>query len=151
MAAGRSEPVANDTPPHIAAPLGWQLTWFLGRLMLIGAYLFGGFATLLHWPAASAEQAHFDLQPPALWAALTIAVEIGGSLLVLSRHLIWLEAGVLASFTLLAALLASAFWTMEGGERFTATNAFFEHIGLAGGFILVALIAARAPLLAAPA
>lgn len=119
--------------------------------MLVGAYLVGGFAKLLDWPAAVAEQAHFGLQPPALWAALTVAVEIGGSLIVLSGRRVWLGAGMLAGFTMLAALIANAFWTMEGAERFAATNAFFEHVGLAGGFVLVAIVAARAPFQAAPA
>lgn len=151
MAAGPSDRVPGDTPRLIAAILGWQPTWFLARLMLVGAYLVGGFAKLLDWPGAIAEQAHFGLQPPALWAALTIAVEIGGSLLVLSGRLVWLGAGMLAGFTVLAALIANAFWTMEGAERFAATNAFFEHVGLAGGFILVALVAARAPFQAARA
>jgi hypothetical protein len=30
-----------------------------------------------------------------------------------------------------------------GPERFGATNAFFEHMGLVGGFILVAILAYR--------
>jgi hypothetical protein len=32
---------------------------------------------------------------------------------------------------------------MHGQERFIATNAFFEHIGLVGGFVLAALLAER--------
>jgi hypothetical protein len=51
---------------------------------------------------------------------------------------------MLGVFTLLAATLANAFWTMPAGAaRFMATNAFFEHLGLAGGFVLVALVADR--------
>jgi len=38
----------------------------------------------MHFGDAVAEQAHFGLHPPALWAALAIAVEIGGSLCVVS-------------------------------------------------------------------
>ena len=52
---------------------------------------------------------------------------------------------MLGVFTVLAALTANAFWAMpQGPERFTATNAFFEHIGLIGGFVLAALVAERA-------
>ena len=46
-------------------------------------------------------------------------------------------------FTLLAAIVANAFWTMEGQDRFIATNAFFEHLGLVGGLILVAILSPR--------
>jgi uncharacterized membrane protein YphA (DoxX/SURF4 family) len=48
---------------------------------------------------------------------------------------------MLGVFTGLAALTANAFWTMQGDARFMATNAFFEHIGLIGGFVLAALVA----------
>jgi uncharacterized membrane protein YphA (DoxX/SURF4 family) len=50
----------------------------------------------------------------------------------------WLGAAALALFTLAASLLANRFWQMSGAERFGATNAFFEHLGLAGAFVLVA-------------
>jgi hypothetical protein len=35
---------------------------------------------------------------------------------------------------------------MTGHERFLATNAFFEHLGLIAGFVIAAQLAARAPL-----
>ena len=123
----------------------WPPTWFIARLMLVSAYLLGGVVKLADWPAAVAEQAHFGMSPPAFWAAATIAVEIAGSLLILSGRLVWLGAVLLGGFTVLAALVANAFWTMEGAERFASTNAFFEHIGLAGGFVIAALAAARMP------
>lgn len=136
---------ASPEPSFVHVVLDARATWFLARLALVSAYLLGGTAKALDFPGAVAEQAHFGLQPPAVWAATTIAVEILGSLLVMSRRWIWLGAGVLGVFTALAALIANAFWTMpEGHERFMATNAFFEHVGLVGGFVLVALAAHRA-------
>ena len=43
---------------------------------------------------------------------------------------------------LLAAVTANAFWLLPAGqERFMATNAFFEHLGLIGGFVLAAIVA----------
>lgn len=80
-----------------------------------------------------------------MWAGFTIAIELIGPLLILSGRLIWLGAGMLGVFTLLAAFTANAFWSMPAGpERFGATNAFFEHIGLIGGFVLAALVAEQA-------
>jgi uncharacterized membrane protein YphA (DoxX/SURF4 family) len=133
------------TPRSIAALLEWRPTFFVARLLLCGAYLLGGVVKASDWSAAVAEQAHFGMSPPALWAGLTIAVELVGPLLILTGRLVWLGAGMLGVFTLLAAITANAFWTMPGGDaRFMATNAFFEHLGLIGGFILVALVAERA-------
>ncbi|MHA6720984.1 DoxX family protein [Sphingomonas sp. RS6] len=132
-------------PRFVDAILDWRPTWFLARLLLVGAYLLGGVVKLTDLPAAIAEQAHFGMHPPAFWAALTIAVELIGPVLILWGRWIWLGAGMLGVFTLLAAFTANAFWTMPAGaERFAATNAFFEHLGLIGGFVLAALVAEQA-------
>ncbi|MDV4166430.1 DoxX family protein, partial [Rhizobium leguminosarum] len=53
----------------------------------------------------------------------------------------WAGALALAGFTLFATLIALRFWELPPGmERMMATNAFFEHLGLAGAFIIVATI-----------
>lgn len=134
----------DPEPRAVHALLDWPPVWFAARLLLVGAYAVGALAKLTDWPGAVAEQAHFGMSPPALWAALTIAVEIAGPLLILTGRLVWLGAGMLGVFTLLAAIKANAFWTMAGPARFAATNAFFEHLGLIGGFILAALVAEHA-------
>lgn len=137
--------IGRRTPAFVGTIVDHRLTWFLARLALVGAYLLGGIVKLADWSAAVAEQTHFGMTPPAIWAAVTIAVELIGPLLILSGRLVWLGAGMLGVFTLLAAITANAFWTMPAGAmRFAATNAFFEHLGLVGGFILVARIAEQA-------
>lgn len=136
--------IGVQEPRFVDAILDWRPTWFLARLALVGAYLLGGIVKATDWPSAVAEQAHFGMSPPVFWAALTIGVEIAGPILILTGRFIWLGAGMLGVFTLLAAFTANAFWAMPPGqERFMATNAFFEHIGLIGGFVLVALVAER--------
>ena len=135
---------ASGDPRFVDAMLDWRGTWFLARLALVGAYLLGGIVKLADFPAAVAEQAHFGMHPAAFWAVLTIAIEIVGPVLILSGRWVWLGAGILSVFTGLAAITANAFWTMQGQARFAATNAFFEHVGLIGGFVLAALVAEHA-------
>lgn len=133
-----------EEPRVVDAFLDWRPLWFLARLALVSAYLLGGVVKATDWPSAIAEQAHFGMSPPAFWAALTIGVELVGPILILTGCFVWLGAGMLGVFTLLAAFTANAFWAMPAGqERFMATNAFFEHVGLIGGFVLVALVAER--------
>ncbi len=132
---------AARAPRLVEAILDWRWTGFLARLALVGAYLLGGIVKASDWTAAVAEKAHFGMHPPAVWAALTIAIEIVGPLLILSGRLVWLGAGMLGVFTLFAAITANAFWAMPAGqERFMATNTFFEHLGLIGGFVLAAMV-----------
>ena len=134
----------SANPAFVEAIVQTQAAWFAARLALCGAYLLGGIVKLTDCSGAVAEQAHFGMTPPALWAAITIAIELIGPLLILTGLFVWLGAGMLGVFTALAALTANAFWTMAPGpERFAATNSFFEHIGLVGGFVLVAMLARR--------
>jgi len=135
---------STRNPRFVDAILRWPWTELLARLLLVGAYLLGGIVKLSDWPQAIAEQAHFGMHPPAFWAALTIAVELIGPVLILSRRFVWLGAGMLGVFTVLAAITANGFWAMPPGqERFMATNAFFEHLGLVGGFVLLAIVVAK--------
>ncbi|MGR4865361.1 DoxX family protein [Caulobacter sp. LARHSG274] len=135
---------ARETPRAVEAILDWPPTAHVARLALVGAYLVGAVVKLGDFAGAVAEQTHFGMSPPAFWAVLTIAVEIVGPLLILARRWAWLGAGMLGVFTLLAAFRANAFWAMAAGhDRFMATNAFFEHLGLIGGFVLVAALDRR--------
>ena len=133
-------PTSQD-PRWVDAILDWRWTWLFARVALTGAYLLGGLTKLFDFPNAVAEQDHFGLHPGALWAGLTIAVELIGPLLIISGRMVWLGAGMLGVFTGLAAIVANNFWALSGPARFAATNAFFEHIGLIAGFVLAALIA----------
>jgi uncharacterized membrane protein YphA (DoxX/SURF4 family) len=118
--------------------LGAPLVRWLALLALCAAYLQGGLVKALDFPGAIAEMNHFGLSPAAPLAIAVIALEIGASLMILSGFYRWLGALSLAGFTLLATLLANRFWEMAPPERFMAMNGFFEHIGLCGGFLLVA-------------
>jgi len=137
---------ALNPPAVVVAFLETRPTLFLAKLALVSAYVLGGMLKAADFPAAIAEQVHFGLHPPALFAVLTIVVELLGSALVMTHRWVWLGAGMLGVFTGLAAIKANAFWAMpDGPDRFMATNVFFEHLGLIGGFVLVAMLAHRAP------
>jgi uncharacterized membrane protein YphA (DoxX/SURF4 family) len=81
---------------------------------------------------------HFGLAPAGPMAVLVIVFEIGAALMILTGFYRWLGAMGLAAFTLMATFVANRFWEIAGVERFMAANAFFEHWGLVGGFLLVA-------------
>jgi len=133
-----------DTPRWVRQILRSQWIWHAARAALASAFLIGGLTKLSDFSAAVAEQEHFGLHPGGLWAAVAIAVELGGSALVVFGRLVWLGAGGLGVLTAVAMLTANDFWTMAGHERFMALNAFFEHLGLIAGLILVSARAAEA-------
>ncbi|MCK9687144.1 DoxX family protein [Scleromatobacter humisilvae] len=118
--------------------LGSVTIRWLALLALCAAYLQGGFDKVTDFAGAIAENRHFGLEPAAPLAVATIVVELGASALVLSGIQRWAGALVLAGFTLMATFVANRFWEMTQPARFMAENGFFEHIGLVGGFVLVA-------------
>ncbi|MFS2162671.1 DoxX family protein [Variovorax sp. Varisp62] len=120
----------------------WQpspvLRW-IALLLLCAAYLQGGFNKAMDFGSAVAEMNHFGVSPAAPMAAAVIVLELGASALILTGFYRWLGAVALAAFTLFATFVALRFWQMPvGQERFMAANSFFEHLGLVGGFLLVA-------------
>ena len=121
-------------------PVAATLYW-LARAGLCLAYVYSGISKLFDFNGAIAEQAHFGLSPPALFAAATIAAQLGGSALLLFARgrAAALGALGLAGFTLVATFVGHPFWHESGMERFADLNSFLEHFGLVGGFLLVAL------------
>jgi uncharacterized membrane protein YphA (DoxX/SURF4 family) len=117
---------------------GIRALHWLALLLLCAAYLQGGLNKLLDFGSAVGEMQHFGLQPAAPLAVLVIAGELGAAAMILSGRLRWLGAAWLALFTVAASFIANRFWEMAGMERFMAANSFYEHLGLAGGFLLVA-------------
>jgi uncharacterized membrane protein YphA (DoxX/SURF4 family) len=116
---------------------------FIALLGLCSAYIQGGLTKLLDFNAALAEAQHFGLPFAAGVAGATIVTELAGSALILTGFYRWLGALWLAGFTLVATFVANRFWEMEPPARFMIENAFFEHLGLIGGFLLVAWLDLR--------
>jgi transmembrane protein len=110
------------------------------RVVLCLPFWWSGLTKLLDFSGATAEMASFHLEPAWLFNALTIFVQLGGSLLVILNRWTWLGAGALGVFTALATVLAHQFWTLEGIERARELNTFLEHLAIIAGFVLVAMI-----------
>lgn len=130
----RRLPMVTRVAARCATP---PLRW-LALLGLCAAYIQGGLTKLFDFSSAIAEMNHFGLAPAVPFAVLTIALELIASIMILSGIYRWLGALSLAGFTLLATFVANRFWEALPPERFMMTNSFFEHLGLVGGFILIA-------------
>jgi len=117
------------------------VTRTVALLALCAAYIQGPLTKIFDFTGAMAEMDHFGLHPTAVFAAAVIMFELCASAMVVSGILRWAGALALAGFTLLATLMALRFWELAPGmDRMMAANAFFEHLGLAGAFIIVAAI-----------
>src|SRR5258705_1876892 len=110
------------------------------RVVLWLPFWWSGLTKLLDFSGGTAEMAALGLEPAWLLNALTIFVQLGGSLLVILNRWTWLGAGALGVFTALATVLAHQFWTLDGVERARELNTFLEHLAIIAGFVLVAMI-----------
>jgi uncharacterized membrane protein YphA (DoxX/SURF4 family) len=133
-------PIPTVARHHVLASRLHRAIRWCCLLLLCSAYLQGGLVKAFDFPAALAEMEHFGLAPARPLAVLTIAGELGAALLVLTGIQRWAGALYLAVFTLAANLVANRFWELAGVARTMSENGFFEHLGLAGAFMLVAWI-----------
>ena len=127
----------------IASLVATRPVHFIALLGLCAAYIQGGVDKLFDFNAAIAETHSFGLPFAAAATAATIVTELAGSALILTGVYRWLGALWLAGFTLLATFVANRFWEMQPPQRFMVENSFFEHLGLIGGFLLIAWLDLR--------
>lgn len=125
--------------------LGQSWLVFLARVAVALPFLLSGIAKLFDFTGAMAEvRGLTGLEPAALFTALVILAQLGGSaLLIAGGRYAWIGAAALAGFTILATLYAHAFWLKPAGERFLHQNIFFEHVSIVGGLVLLAVLSAR--------
>ncbi|RVH19058.1 DoxX family protein [Sinorhizobium meliloti] len=133
--------MSNPVLSGLARLIGSPVARTLALIALCAAYIQGPLTKIFDFNGALAEMDHFGLHPAAFFAVAVIVFELVASTMVVSGFLRWAGALAFAGFTLLATFIALRFWEMAPGmDRMMATNAFFEHLGLAGAFILVAAI-----------
>ena len=123
-----------DSLSRFATP---AMRW-IALLGLCAAYLQGGIVKLTDISGAVAEMNHFGILPAMPSAIAVIALELFASVAILTGYARWLGALALGVFTVAASLMANRYWELTSPERFATENAFYEHLGLAGGFLLVA-------------
>ncbi|MGY0790820.1 DoxX family protein [Azospirillum argentinense] len=129
----------------VAALLDWPGTAWFARLALAAPFVVSGLVKLTDFNGAVAEAEGLGLGLPVLVAVAVIVTQLGGSALFLTRRWCWLGAGILAGFTVVATLLAHAFWTYEGPDRARQTATFLEHLAIVGGFAAAAVLTHRNP------
>jgi putative oxidoreductase len=116
-----------------------QYDWaaLLGRLLLAALFVMGGFNKIGDFEGTAGYIAGKGLPIPQVLAALTIAIELGGGiLLVLGWKSRW-AALAIAVFTLLAALIFHNYWTFPADQQMEQYASFWKNVSIAGGMLMV--------------
>jgi putative oxidoreductase len=111
----------------------------LGRFLLVLFFLIEGAKHAMDVSGTANVIASKGLPQPHLLAALTIVVEIGGSLLLIFNRFTVPAALALAAFCLATGLVFHDFWVEADAARFASQfDHFMKYLALAGAFITVA-------------
>lgn len=116
-----------------------QYDWaaLVGRILLAAIFVTSGFDKIGGFEGAVGYIASKGLPMPQVLAVLSIAVELGGGiLLVIGWKARW-AALAIAVFTLLAAFLFHNYWTYPAAERMTQYLNFWKNLSMAGGMLMV--------------
>jgi putative oxidoreductase len=105
---------------------GWTLP---ARVLMAVIFLVAGVRKLMTYGATLGYFAKLGIPLADVVLPLTIALEIGGGLLLI--------AGALALFTLATAFAAHAFWAADAAQFNAQLNNFLKNVAMVGGFLLL--------------
>lgn len=132
------------TPALVSGLLSSRAFQIFARIVLTTPFWAAGIQHGLGWKDWLGTMAYFNLNPPVLFAVLTLATLLAGSVLVIAGgKLTWLGAGALGVFTALTIPIAHAFWNMQGRAATTEFYTVLEHVSIIGGLMVMSVLASR--------
>ena len=114
----------------------------LARVMLCALFLVAGYGKLMAVGRTAGYLGSLGVPMPAITVWLVIAAELGlAALLLLGIRARWV-ALALCLFTLVTAALGHGFWNIDPAtpQYMAQQTQFLKNLGIAGGFLVLALI-----------
>jgi putative oxidoreductase len=116
-----------------------QKDWaaLLGRILLSILFIESGFGKIGGFEHTVASIASHGLPFPQLLAAITIAVELGGGLLVLIGWQARWVALLLAAFVVVITPIFHNFWSAPAAQAIAQQINFMKNVAIVGGILLL--------------
>ncbi|MDM0007054.1 DoxX family protein [Variovorax sp. J22G73] len=112
--------------------------WVLAaRVLMAVIFLVAGVRKLMTYGATLGYFAKLGIPMAEVVLPLTIALEVGGGLLLVAGWRVQWVAGALAVFTLATAFTAHAFWAADAAQFAGQLNNFLKNVAMVGGFVLL--------------
>ena len=108
-----------------------------GRILLAVMFIISGFGKITGFDGTVGYIASKGLPLPQLVAIGTIAVELGGGIMLAAGFKARWAALALAVFTLLAAVIFHNFWAAEAAQKMGQQINFMKNISIVGGMLMV--------------
>jgi len=110
----------------------------VGRILLGLIFILSGFGKIAGFEGTVGYIASAHLPLPTLVAALTILIELGGGLALVTGFFTRQTAVVLAVFTVLAGFIFHAFWAAPEAQQMMQQINFLKNLSIAGGMLVLA-------------
>ncbi len=109
----------------------------IARILLAQIFIISGYGKFSNFAGTAAFMAGAGLPFAKILLVLTIALEVGGGiLLVLGWQARWLAAAFFG-FTFLAAWIFHPFWNSDAGSVISQINDFMKNLAIMGGMLYV--------------
>lgn len=115
-----------------------NVTVLAGRILLGLLFVLSGFGKIAGFDGTVGYIASQHLPVPSVIAVLTILVELGGGLALVTGFYTRQAALVLAAFTLLAGFVFHAFWAAPEAAKMMQQINFLKNLSIAGGMLVLA-------------
>lgn len=107
------------------------------RVLMAAIFLVAGVRKLLTYGATLGYFGKLGIPLADVVLPLTIALEVGGGLLLIAGWRVQWVAGALALFTLATGFVAHAFWAADAAQFNGQLNNFLKNVAMVGGFLLL--------------
>lgn len=109
----------------------------IGRLLLAVIFLVSGFGKIQGFEGVIGAIASKGFPMPQVFAAATIAIEVGaGLMLVFGWKARW-AAFLLAAFTVVVSFFFHNFWAVPPAQKMTEQINFMKNLAVVGGLLFV--------------
>lgn len=116
----------------------------VARLLLASIFILAGFSKITGFEGTVGYIAAYGLPMASVLAVLTIGLEIVAGLALLVGYQARVAAFLLGGFTILAALIFHAFWSVPADQAYMQQLMFMKNLSIAGGLFMVTALGAGA-------
>jgi putative oxidoreductase len=114
----------------------WQL--LLGRVLLSAIFILSGLGKLPHFQAVAGMMAAKGLPLASVALVITLFIEIGGGLLVLTGYKAKYAALVIALWLIPVTLVFHHFWGIPADQQQDQMVNFLKNVAIMGGLLVLA-------------
>ena len=109
----------------------------VGRILLALIFITSGFGKIMGFEGTVGYIASKGLPLPQVGAAIAIAVELGGGILLAIGFKPPRPALVIAIFTVVAGVIFHDYWNADAAAKMGQQANFWKNISIAGGMLMV--------------